>query len=65
MGHLLAEIKAHQETMKALMDVSPEKMKPCRKVMKTWLDRMEAYPEKSEASQEKIEDVVEGYEEAP
>jgi hypothetical protein len=29
MGSLLAETKAHQETMKALMDVSPEKMKAC------------------------------------
>jgi flagellar motility protein MotE (MotC chaperone) len=58
MERLLAEIKAHQERMKALMDVNPEKMK-------TWLHKMEAYLEKSEASQEKTEDVMEGYEEAP
>jgi hypothetical protein len=29
MGRLLAEIEAHQEIMRALMDVNPEKMKAC------------------------------------
>jgi hypothetical protein len=47
MGRLLAEIEAHQEIMRALMDVNPEKMKACWKKMKAWWDRMEAYPKKS------------------
>jgi hypothetical protein len=45
MGHLLAEIKAHQGTMKDLMDVNTEKMKACQKAMRAWLDKIQAYVE--------------------